>query len=93
MALLLKGFPVAKAITQQLLPRVEQLAAKGITPTLAILRVGEKEDDISYEKGALKRCSQVGIGVKQLHLPRMWSSRPFWTQSASSIGTIRCTAS
>lgn len=70
MALLLKGFPVAKAITQQLLPRVEQLAAKGITPTLAILRVGEKEDDISYEKGALKRCSQVGIAVKQLHLPQ-----------------------
>ena len=70
MATLLKGFPAAKAITQQLLPRVAALGEKGITPTLAILRVGEKEDDISYEKGAIKRCGQVGIGVKQVLLPQ-----------------------
>jgi len=70
MATLLKGFPAAKAITQKLLPRVAALTEKGITPTLAILRVGEKEDDISYEKGAIKRCGQVGIGVKQIHLPQ-----------------------
>ena len=70
MATLLKGFPAAKAITQQLLPRVAALAEKGVTPTLAIFRVGEKEDDISYEKGAIKRCGQVGIDVKQIHLPQ-----------------------
>ena len=70
MATLLKGFPAAKAITQQLLPRVAALAENGVTPTLAIFRVGEKEDDISYEKGAIKRCGQVGIDVKQIHLPQ-----------------------
>lgn len=70
MATLLKGFPAAKALTQQLLPRVAALNEKGITPTLAILRVGEKEDDISYEKGAAKRCGQVGITVKSVHLPQ-----------------------
>lgn len=70
MATLLKGFPAAKALTQKLLPRVAALTEKGIVPTLAILRVGEKEDDISYEKGAVKRCGQVGITVRQIALPQ-----------------------
>ena len=38
-------------------------------PTLAILRVGEREDDLSYERGAMKRCEQVGIAVKNVVLP------------------------
>ncbi len=65
MAQLLKGLAVANALTEMLAERVEGLKAKNITPALAILRVGERPDDISYETGAMKRCAKVGIGVRQ----------------------------
>ncbi|MDO4848247.1 MAG: bifunctional 5,10-methylenetetrahydrofolate dehydrogenase/5,10-methenyltetrahydrofolate cyclohydrolase [Coriobacteriia bacterium] len=61
MAELLLGLPVAKAINERLLPRVEALRAAGAAPRLAIVRVGAREDDLSYERGALKRCSSLGI--------------------------------
>ena len=66
--MLLKGKPVADAITEKLRLEVEKLSKKGIVPTLAILRVGKREDDLSYERGAMKRCAQVGIDVKQVVL-------------------------
>jgi methylenetetrahydrofolate dehydrogenase (NADP+)/methenyltetrahydrofolate cyclohydrolase len=31
--------------------------------------VGEREDAIAYEKGAVKRCEKVGVAAKQLVLP------------------------
>ena len=63
MAEILKGAPVAKAISQQVALRSAELAQRGITPTLAIVRVGDRPDDISYEKGAVKRCDSCGISV------------------------------
>lgn len=65
MAQLLKGLPVANALTEVLAERVAALKEKNIVPTLAILRVGQREDDISYETGAMKRCAKVGIAVRQ----------------------------
>ena len=69
MAVLLKGQPVAKALTERLIKRVEVLKGKGVTPTLAIVRVGERDDDLSYERGATKRCDAVGIDVRKFVLP------------------------
>ena len=69
MAELLKGGPVARAITEDLASRAAALRAAGVTPRLAIVRVGEREDDLSYERGALKRCEKVGIEAKQVLLP------------------------
>ena len=40
-------------------------AAAGVVPTLAIVRVGERPEDLSYERGAVKRCEKVGIAVRQ----------------------------
>lgn len=68
MAELLKGLPVAKALTEELVTRVEALRMKGVTPTLAIVRVGEREDDLAYERAAMKRCDAVGIRVRQFVL-------------------------
>lgn len=68
MAQLLKGLAVANAMTEALAERVAALQEKKITPTLAILRVGERPDDISYETGAMKRCARVGIAVRQFLL-------------------------
>ena len=67
--LLLKGAEVAKALTETLQQETEQLKAKGVQPCLAILRVGARDDDLSYERGAMKRCEKVGIAVRSVVLP------------------------
>lgn len=67
--ILMKGAPVATALTEQLASRTEALKAKGVVPTLAIVRVGENDSDLSYERGALKRCEKVGVEVKMFVLP------------------------
>ncbi len=64
MALILKGKEVVEALNEKMLSQVKELNNRGIEPTLAILRVGERPDDISYERGALKRCEQVGVRVR-----------------------------
>ena len=69
MSVLLKGTPAAAALDEQTAERVEKLKAKGIIPCLAILRVGEDEGAISYERSAKKRCERVGIKVKEAVLP------------------------
>lgn len=69
MATILKGAPVVAAMNERNAALCEQLKAKGITPTLAMVRVGEREDDLSYERGVIARCGKVGVEVKQFLLP------------------------
>ena len=69
MATILKGAPVVAAMNERNAALCEQLKAKGITPTLAVVRVGEREDDLSYERGVMTRCGKVGVAVKQFVLP------------------------
>ena len=64
-----KGAPVAQALTVRLIVKANQLKVQGTVPTLAIVRVGERPEDLSYERGALKRCEKVGIRVRQFTLP------------------------
>ena len=68
MAELWKGAPAAAALTEQLIPRAQALRERGIVPTLAIIRVGERPEDLSYERGAMKRCEKVGVAVRQFLL-------------------------
>ena len=69
MAEILKGAPVAAALNEKLQARVKTLEAGGVKPTLAIVRVGEKADDISYERTAWKRCAAVGVEARGVTLP------------------------
>lgn len=69
MAELLKGAPVAEAINERTAKEVELLREKGIEPTLCILRVGERPDDLSYERTAEKRAQKVGVNVVKKLLP------------------------
>ncbi len=69
MAKLLLGKAVADSLTEQLKERVQVLKRKGITPTLAIIRVGSDAGDLSYERGALRRAEQLGVEVRLLVLP------------------------
>lgn len=69
MAELLKGAPVAQSICEDLINRTETLFKREIIPQLAILRVGQRPDDLAYEKSAIKTCHKVGVRVMSLALP------------------------
>lgn len=69
MAKLLLGKEVTASLNEEIKSKVATLAQKGITPTLGIIRIGEREDDISYEKGATKRCETLGVACEKFLLP------------------------
>ena len=69
MAEILKGADVVKALNDKMIADVKVLSEMGLSPTLAILRVGERPDDVSYERNATKRCETVGVAVKNILLP------------------------
>ena len=56
---ILKGLPVANAINEKLMEQVKSI--EGLLPHLAIIRVGERPDDCSYERGAVKKMDKVGV--------------------------------
>lgn len=68
MADLLLGKPVGDALSEKTAALAEELTAQGIQPTLAIVRVGERPDDLSYERGACKRAEALGIAVRKFLL-------------------------
>lgn len=70
MAKRLEGKAVAAALKAGQLEAVAALREQGMTPTLGIIRVGEREDDIAYERGATKRCEGVGVAVQAMTLPQ-----------------------
>lgn len=69
MAMLLSGKEVAASLNERLSRQVERLRDKQVVPTLAILRVGERPDDLSYERSAMKRCEKLGVEARQVTLP------------------------
>ncbi len=60
----LGGKKVADKILEDLKVKVEELKGKGVSPKLAILRVGSREDDLAYERGVLKRFESAGVEVE-----------------------------
>jgi methylenetetrahydrofolate dehydrogenase (NADP+)/methenyltetrahydrofolate cyclohydrolase len=63
MALMLSGKPVVDSINSTLINQVAELKHNGIEPTLAIIRVGERDEDIAYERSIINRCKKIGIGL------------------------------
>ena len=70
MATVLSGKEVTAALNEDLKSRVAKLQEGGITPCLAIVRLGEEPGDMAYERGAMKRAETIGISVRQYVLPR-----------------------
>lgn len=67
---IIKGKPAADAISLELISEVENLKSRNIIPKLTIVRVGKNGSDIAYERGALKRCSKIGIETEVRELPQ-----------------------
>lgn len=68
MAEILTSKPVVCAMGENIRPRVAALKEAGITPTLAIVRVGDRPDDLSYERTAIKRAESLGIETRVFRL-------------------------
>lgn len=66
---LLKGKPVADKISAMVKNDVEELRRNNIIPKLKIIRIGEREDDLAYERAAIKRMDKVNIDCEVLSLP------------------------
>ena len=56
---ILYGNDVVKSMAEQMKRQLEAIV--GYIPHLAIVRVGERLDDLAYERGAVKRCEKLGI--------------------------------
>lgn len=63
----LKGAEVSGKIKEQVQGGLEKLA--GYVPNLAIVRVGENPDDMSYERGAVKKLEAFGLSVRSYAFP------------------------
>ena len=66
MAQIIKGAEVAAQLKKQMKADIE---AAGVTPVLAVVRVGAKESDLAYERGVMKTCGSVGIEVRVFEYP------------------------
>lgn len=64
----LLGKPVADSINEGLKETIEKLSSNGKTPTLGVVRVGAREDDISYERGLLKKFESMNCNVNVYEL-------------------------
>lgn len=69
MSMLLRGAPAAAALNEKTAQLVSGLREKGVVPMLAIVRLGAREDDLSYERATVKRCAAVGIETRCVSLP------------------------
>lgn len=70
----LRGAEVSEKLKVQV---QEGLSELGRIPRLAIIRVGERPDDISYEKGAVKKMDAFGLEVVKYTFPENISDREF----------------
>ena len=77
MAIVMKGLDVTLAMKEKMAAETENLKKRGIYPTLAIVRAGEKPEDLSYEKGAIKRCESVGVICNVFAFPEDISEENF----------------
>lgn len=80
MAKRLEGAPVAAALNERMARETEALKERGIVPMLAVLRLGSRPDDLSYETGVKKRCAAVGVQVKNVVLPTGVDSDTFFAK-------------
>ena len=69
MAKIIDGKAVSKAIKDEVKQKVEELQAKGITVTLAVIQVGNNQASTVYVNNKKKACAYVGINSRSYELP------------------------
>ena len=70
MAKIIDGKAIAAQVRAEVAAGVEQLKReKGVTPGLAVVRVGEDPASLIYVKSKIKGCAETGITSWEHHLP------------------------
>lgn len=75
--ILMKGAEVNAAMKERMINRVDALKKKGVQPVINIVRIGNRSDDLAYERGARKRMESVGVEMKITELPEDVSQADF----------------
>lgn len=75
--ILMKGAEVNAAMKERIINRVDALKKKGVQPVINIVRIGNRSDDLAYERGARKRMESVGVEMKITELPEDISQADF----------------
>ncbi|WP_031557183.1 bifunctional 5,10-methylenetetrahydrofolate dehydrogenase/5,10-methenyltetrahydrofolate cyclohydrolase [Lachnospira multipara] len=70
----LRGINVANAINEEIINEAKKL---DYIPHLAIIRVGERPDDMSYERGATKKMDKVGFRCTSFVYPETITNEEF----------------
>lgn len=66
---ILRGRPVADFLTESVQTEVDKLKSKGVYPKIAMVKVGNKDDDsAAYQRGATNRCLKCNITVENIIL-------------------------
>ena len=74
----LKGAEVSAKIKEQVLAMNGKLG--GYVPTAAIVRIGERPDDLSYERNVMKRIAAYGMEAKSFAYPADISEEEFFAE-------------
>ncbi|MEA4923651.1 MAG: bifunctional 5,10-methylenetetrahydrofolate dehydrogenase/5,10-methenyltetrahydrofolate cyclohydrolase [Eubacteriaceae bacterium] len=69
MTKILSGKEVTENLNAEIKKDADLLREGEIEPCLAIVRIGENPDDISYENGAVRRAETVGVNVQTIPMP------------------------
>jgi methylenetetrahydrofolate dehydrogenase (NADP+) / methenyltetrahydrofolate cyclohydrolase len=81
-ARIIEGKPTSEGIRRDLATRTAALKARGLTPGLAVILVGDDPASLSYVTGKEKSCAELGIASLGIHLPAS-------TTEAELISVIR----
>jgi len=73
MAKELLGKEVNARLNERIKEKIAILKEKEITPTLGLIRIGENDGDIFYERGAIKRCETLGVAYEKFLLSKQVS--------------------
>ncbi|WP_347559791.1 tetrahydrofolate dehydrogenase/cyclohydrolase catalytic domain-containing protein [Clostridium sp. AM58-1XD] len=73
--IILRGADVAAKIKEEIDEGIRKL--DGCIPKLAIVRVGSRPDDVSYERGALKKMEKLGLRAEAYAFPEDISDEEF----------------
>jgi methylenetetrahydrofolate dehydrogenase (NADP+)/methenyltetrahydrofolate cyclohydrolase len=68
-AILMPGAPVADAVFEDLVPRIDKLKANGHTPGLATVLVGGDEASARYVGMKMRKAEELGCNSPHVHLP------------------------
>lgn len=90
-AQILDGKAVASAIKAQLTVRVSALKARGVTPGLGTILVGDDPGSHSYVGGKHRDCKEVGINSIRIDLPQSATQKDVMAAIADLNSSKECT--